>query len=105
MTTNSTGQDWRLLWKFLRRSFIGQPLLILALFYPAGTFRYWQGWAFMAVTALHNFFLLYFYKYHPQLRARRLLRREAVSAQKIVIMLLTVVTGWTVALSGLDYRM
>lgn len=105
MTTNSAGQDARLLWMFLRRSFFGQLLLVLALFYPAGTFRYWQGWAFMAVMALHNFFLLYFYKYHPQLLARRLLRRETVSAQKIIVILLRVVTGWTIALSGLDYRL
>jgi len=76
----------------------------VALFFPAGTLRYWQGWAFMAVIALHRVFLLYFYKYHPQLLERRLLRKETVFTQRIILFLLRRVIGLTVVLSGLDYR-
>lgn len=105
MTTNSTGQNSGLLWKFLGFGLLGQVLLALVVFYPAGTVRYWQGWAFMAVMSLHNFFLLYFYKHQPQLLGRRLLRKETLFAQKIVLILLKYVTGSTVALSALDFRL
>lgn len=83
---------------------LGQLFLAVALFFPAGTFRYWQGWAFLAVMSLHQVFLLYFYKHHPQLLERRLLSKETVFAQKIIIFLLRQAIGITVVWSALDFR-
>ena len=35
-------------------SIIGFAAFLLMVFWPAGTFDYWRGWAFIAVFALHG---------------------------------------------------
>ncbi|MGA2538454.1 MAG: isoprenylcysteine carboxylmethyltransferase family protein [Terracidiphilus sp.] len=61
-------------------------LLALALgmiFVPAGSFRYWQGWAFLAAFFLPGLFaFIYFLTYDRELVARRLRHREKTEVQE-----------------------
>lgn len=64
-------------------AFSGLLLTGAMLFAPAGTWRYWQGWTFWAVsTGFILFTFPYFYKHDPKLLARRLQRKEKIPEQK-----------------------
>ena len=77
----------------------------ILLFVPAGTLKFWQGWAFMAVNLAATLgFCIYFFKHDPQLLARRLLRKEKVGAQKFIMLLLKLVAAATCMLCGFDHR-
>lgn len=79
-------------------------MLLVFLFVP-GTLKYWQGWAFTAVNLIVSIlFCAYFYKRDPQLLERRLLRKEKVGAQKIIMFLLKIVSVVFYVLCGLDNR-
>jgi protein-S-isoprenylcysteine O-methyltransferase Ste14 len=65
-------------------------LLVAAsiVFLPAGTLRFWQGWALLAVIILPSgLAYLYFLKHDPQLVERRIQNKETVSEQKWLIRL------------------
>jgi len=75
------------------------------LFIPAGSLRFWQGWAFLTiwfVPILAAF--AYFYKHDPALVERRLNRKETVREQKLIIKFgfVTWLIGYL--LPGLDHR-
>lgn len=58
----------------------------LLLFLPAGTFRYWQAWAFLATLFLPaGLVISYFVKNDPALLERRLKSRETESREKLII--------------------
>lgn len=82
-------------------------LLILALvFLTAGTWAYWQGWVFLALTNGYiggAFF--YFLKTDPQFLERRLKGQEKIREQRLVIALLKPVFFAVAALPGLDHRL
>jgi protein-S-isoprenylcysteine O-methyltransferase Ste14 len=94
-----------LLSRLIRRGVFGQLVLVVVLFVPAGTLKFWQGWAFTIVNLLSSsVFCVYFYKHDPQLLERRLLTREKVNTQKRVMGLVKTlyVLVWT--LPGFDFR-
>ncbi len=63
-------------------------VLGLVFFPPAGTFRFWQAWVYMAVLILPmTGFLGYFMKRDPELVDRRIRTREKERPQKIIIAL------------------
>jgi protein-S-isoprenylcysteine O-methyltransferase Ste14 len=75
------------------------------LFVPAGSFRYWQGWVFMAIVFLPMLITSgYFLKRDPQLVERRLRTQEKISEQKIIIRWAQLVFFPSLLLPGLDYR-
>lgn len=93
----------------LKRKTIGL-ILISALsipalvFLPAQTLDYWQGWAFAAVALVQPVgTALYFYKRDPEALARRLLRREKLGVQRIIIFLVKLLYVGGLALAGLDF--
>jgi len=93
-----------LLRRLIGFSLTGQIVLLVFLFVP-GTLKYWQGWAFTAVNLIVSIlFCAYFYKRDPQLLERRLLRKEKVGAQKIIMFLLKIVSVVFYVLCGLDNR-
>jgi protein-S-isoprenylcysteine O-methyltransferase Ste14 len=94
-----------LLSRLVRRGFVGLLFFAAMLFIPAGSLKFWQGWAFMAL-AFGNMLVFgtYFYKRDPQLLERRLLMREKVSEQKLVIKLGSLIFFPSFLLPGLDYR-
>src|SRR5271157_6068779 len=83
-------------------------VLILAaavLFIPAGSWRFWQGWAFLSVTFIPSIVAyLYFYKNDPQLLERRLQSTEKVSEQKFLVRVMRPLFFVAFLIPGLDYR-
>jgi len=87
------------------RLFVALPLVAALLFIPAGTFRFWQGWALLALAFIpSSVVFFYFYKHDPELIARRLQTKEEVSEQKQLIRLLKPTFFLVLLLPGLDYR-
>jgi len=94
-----------LLSRMVRRTFLGLLFLFAVLFLPAGTLKFWQGWAFMVVNLAATLcFCLYFYKDDPQLLERRMLRKEKVGAQKIIMLIVKLLSVPVYMLPGFDYR-
>ena len=79
--------------------------LMVTLFFAAGSLNFWQGWIYIgwySVSAL--FFVIYFHRRDPQLLARRMLSKEKVGQQKIILLLLKVNFATILVLCGLDHR-
>jgi len=87
--------------------FVAMTVLITALlFLPAGTVRWWQGWAFLAVfvtPALSAF--LYFLKIDPELVERRLKMKEAVREQSRIMRFASLLGVTIFTLPGFDHRL
>jgi protein-S-isoprenylcysteine O-methyltransferase Ste14 len=80
-------------------------LMIAILFLPAGTLRWAQAWAFLAVlatTALAIF--LWFLKTDPQVVERRLRAREQVRQQKLIMTVGYLMFSGLFTLPGFDFR-
>ncbi len=99
----------KLLYKQLVRSSVRGTLAMLVLiFIPAGTFRYWQGWASLAAFIIcSGAYTLYLAKHDPALLRRRTeagISYEKEFTQKIVMALLYVACIALVVLPPLDFR-
>jgi len=87
------------------RSLIAVIFVAALLFIPAGSFRYWQGWVFMAILFLPMpITSVYFLKRDPQLMERRLRTKEKISEQKTIIRWAQWVVFVSLVIPGLDYR-
>ncbi|MEJ2624427.1 MAG: isoprenylcysteine carboxylmethyltransferase family protein, partial [Pseudolabrys sp.] len=91
-----------------RRQAVSVVVLVAILFGAAGTFRYWQGWLFLAALVGSSVALgLYFAKHDPALIERRVRagpRAEREPAQKVIIALLMADFLLTIILPALDRR-
>jgi protein-S-isoprenylcysteine O-methyltransferase Ste14 len=95
-----------LLSRLVRLGIWGQLVLLLVVFIPAGTLKYWQGWSYLLLNLTSTFFFCrYFYKRDPQLLERRLLRKEKVRAQKFIMLLMKLSYAFVFMLPGLDHRL
>jgi protein-S-isoprenylcysteine O-methyltransferase Ste14 len=75
------------------------------LFLPAGSFRFWQGWAYFIITLAFILSALgYFYRHDPQLIERRMRRGETVREQKLIMKLIAAIMLIAFLLPGLDHR-
>jgi protein-S-isoprenylcysteine O-methyltransferase Ste14 len=94
--------------QLVRSSVLGTLAMLALIFVPAGTFRYWQGWASLAVfTICSGAYTLYLAKHDPALLKRRTeagISHEKEATQKIVMALLYVVCIVLVVLPPLDVR-
>lgn len=91
--------------KLVVRLSLGLIIGAALLFIPAGSWKFWQGWAFLGVTFIPSVLsFLYFYKHDPQLVERRLQRKEKVSEQKLLMRVSRPVFLAAFLLPGLDYR-
>jgi protein-S-isoprenylcysteine O-methyltransferase Ste14 len=92
----------------LRSSVLSTLALAALLFVPAGTLRYWQGWAFAFVfIAACAAFTVYLARYDPALLRRRMragASQEQEPVQKIVIRLVMLGFILLIAVPALDYR-
>jgi protein-S-isoprenylcysteine O-methyltransferase Ste14 len=80
-------------------------IFVLVLFFPAGTFRYWQGWAFVSVWFVAaGLALLYLRRHSPTLVTRRLNTREPVHEQKILMRANYAILFLGFFVAGLDFR-
>lgn len=81
------------------------PMVAALMFAPAGSFRFWQGWAFVGIFVVFNAILVgYFYRRDPMLLERRLENKEPRHEQKRFKILWVPLWVCTLVLPGLDYR-
>lgn len=91
--------------KFLLRFVGGFAFFGLVLFLPAGTLRFWEGWALLGCWFIPGLiFSMYFYKHDPALLERRMRRREKVKEQKLVMTAAYFVFFVAYVIPGLDFR-
>jgi protein-S-isoprenylcysteine O-methyltransferase Ste14 len=75
------------------------------LFLPAGTWKFWQGWIFLALSVIPMVAAsLYFAERDPQLVERRLQKREKVAEQRVIIRLAGLIFFSAFLLPGFDFR-
>jgi len=91
--------------KVASRMILAPVVLGLIFFLPAGTFRFWQAWVYMAVLIIPMLsVMLYFLKHDPELLDRRLRVREKERPQKAIVALSYPVFLVIFLLPGLDRR-
>jgi protein-S-isoprenylcysteine O-methyltransferase Ste14 len=87
---------------------IGLVLFGLLVFWPAGTFDYWQGWTFIAVFAASTTIpSLYLAATNPAALKRRMQAGPAAETrvlQKVIISIAFLAMGATIVVSALDFR-
>ena len=89
----------------LLRFSVGLIVAVALLFIPAGSMRFWQGWAWLTAMFLPtSFFFRYLYKHDPQLLERRLKMKEKVVEQKIFQIAASLIFFPSFLLAGFDYR-
>lgn len=93
----------------IRSSLFGIAALLALVFIPAGTFHYWQGWAFVAVWIIASgAYTAYLVKHDPALLKRRTevgISHEKEPAQKIIILVLFTAFIALLILPPLDFRL
>jgi protein-S-isoprenylcysteine O-methyltransferase Ste14 len=81
-------------------------LAFCALFLPAGSLRFWQGWVYLAVLPIPSLCAyIYFLKHDPQLIERRLEQKEQVREQKLLMRWFKPFFLFVFLLPGFDYRL
>lgn len=91
--------------RLVRRMLLTLLLVPTLLFWSAGTFNFWQGWAFLILALGFPIgMMVYFYQHDPEILARRTLTREKLGAQKIIMLLLRVLYVYALISAGWDYR-
>jgi protein-S-isoprenylcysteine O-methyltransferase Ste14 len=89
-------------------SVIGFAVFLLLVFWPAGTFDYWRGWAFIAVfAAATNIPSLYLAATNPAALKRRMQAGPAAETrplQKIIITFAFLSIAAMIVVSALDFR-
>src|SRR5262249_16857614 len=107
MTVPSKGMD-PLYWRAIIQGILGAILFITFVFWPAGTFHYWQGWLFLAVFSSSTLgFTIYLALYDKPLLARRLAagpQHEKERSQKIIVSLILIAFFAVILLPALDHR-
>lgn len=87
---------------------VGLAIFGLLVFWPAGTFDYWQGWAFIAVFAAATITpSVYLAATNPAALKRRMQAGPAAETrplQKLIISVAFLSLGATIVVSALDFR-
>ena len=90
------------------RGLFGLLLFVALIFWPAGTFDYWQGWLFLGIFAVSTVgYTAYLAIYDRPLLERRLKagpQHEREWSQKIIVSLILLALLGSIVLSALDYR-
>jgi len=95
----------KLLFQACIKLFSGLLLAGFVLFVPAGTFRFWNAWLFIAVLFIPMFILgIVLLLKKPELLAKRLNTKEKETEQKSVVILSSImfIAGFVIA--ALDFR-
>src|SRR5271169_5511679 len=95
----------RLKSQVLVRMVLAAILIPATLFIPAGSVKFWQGWAYLAVYLIPILLIMsYLLKRNPQLLERRMHLKEKLSAQKVIQVAMPPIFCAGFVLSGFDYR-
>lgn len=97
--------DTKLFFQALGKILIGLIIIILLLFVPAGTFKYYNGWLFIALLFIPMLIAgtIMFVK-SPELLKRRLNGKEEENEQKIVIAISGIMFLSSFIIAGLNFR-
>jgi protein-S-isoprenylcysteine O-methyltransferase Ste14 len=88
------------------RSAIGVPLMLLAIFLPAGSLDYWQGWLFFSVILICGALSSrYFLRKDPRLVERRMKLKEQRRAQRVIVPLVYGLITATIVAAATDHRL
>jgi protein-S-isoprenylcysteine O-methyltransferase Ste14 len=80
-------------------------LFAALIFIPAGSLRFWEGWAYVSIQFVAGLLALaYLYKHDPELVERRMRRKEKVQQQKLIMKFVYVIYLIALVLPGLDHR-
>lgn len=94
--------------QYIATGLAGLVVFGLLVFWPAGTFDYWQGWAFIAVfAAATNVPSIYLLAKNPAALKRRMQAGPAAETrplQKLIISVAFVSLAATIVVSALDFR-
>jgi len=92
--------------RLIRSSVFGTLAIFLLIFFPVGTLRYWQGWAYVATFVIcSGAYTVYLAKHDPELLKRRTeagISHEKEPTQKVVMVFLFAVCLALVVLPPLD---
>lgn len=89
----------------IKRFFLSYLILGLLFFLPAGTLKYWEAWAYMAVIAVPmTIFAVYMFKHNPKFLERRMRLREKRQKQKLIQKPGIITLLLPVILPGIDSR-
>ena len=81
------------------------PLMLAIIFWPAGTFNYWEAWVFLAILFIPaGFVFVYLSKNSPDLLERRMKMKEEQTQQKKIIKIANLVIVLAFILPGFDKR-
>jgi protein-S-isoprenylcysteine O-methyltransferase Ste14 len=85
---------------------LGLPIIVgLILLLPAGTFDFWEVYAYFGILLiLMVFAMVYFLKHDPELLKRRLEAKEKEDSQKMAVAIMALSILSIYILSGLDHR-
>lgn len=104
MNTESSKKG-TLLFRTIINFLLGVVMVGVLLFAPAGTFRYWNGWLFLALLFVPMIILgLYLWIKQPDLLAKRLSSKEKESEQKQVILMSAFVFVAGFVIAAVDFR-
>jgi protein-S-isoprenylcysteine O-methyltransferase Ste14 len=105
MTLTPKSDKNNLLWRWVRRALMGFLIVAALLFVPAGSLKFWQGWALLILDfSAGGSIGIYFYRRNRQVLERRLLKKEKLNEQKILILLWRALGAVSLVLAGLDHR-
>jgi protein-S-isoprenylcysteine O-methyltransferase Ste14 len=91
--------------RVVRRGLAGHLFIGMLVFGSARTFHFWQGWALIILQLTAGTWIgVYFLKHDPELLGRRLILKERVFQQRIIVLLWRIVGGAALVLAGDDYR-
>ena len=94
--------------QMIRSSGLGTLMLIAAVFIPAGTLNYWQGWAYLGTFFFAStLYTIYLVNHDPALLQRRQQAgpsHEKEPAQKIIVLFIIAAFFALIALPPLDHR-
>lgn len=80
-------------------------LIAAVVFGSAGSLRFWQGWTLLSMHVVIGIITCsYFYRRCPDVLERRLLRKEKITRQKIIIAVWKLLGAASIVLAGLDHR-
>ena len=95
-----------LLARVLVRMFLALTVTPAILFFPAGTWKFWQAWVFLALALIPTFSVFfYFLKHDPQLLERRMHFKEQEIKQKRLLRCMSPLLLVAFLLPGFDHRL
>jgi protein-S-isoprenylcysteine O-methyltransferase Ste14 len=92
-------------WRAVLRMSVTMILFAGLVFLPAGTWRYWEGWVYLAVWFLPGLcFFAYFARHDKELVRRRMLNKEGVKEQRTIMAMMYAIILVGFVIPGLDFR-